>query len=204
VTKFQAIAAVATVLVVCALIGGVAGSIIIDAWNGDDSSNETPNAAVNSQDLLDELRSSAEANSENPEAQAALANYLANTGRFDEAVGYYEQAIQLAPENWVIRLDFAQALMNNEKLRDAIFQLDMIIDADPANAQAWYYRGQWLETTGDAADLDNAIFSYQQVIRYDPASFVAEQATARLTALGAQVPSASPMASPAATPEASP
>ena len=202
-TKFQAIAAVATVLVICALIGGVAGTIIIDAWNDDDG-NEQPNAAVNSQELLDELRNDAEANPESAEAQAALANYLGNTGSFDEAVGYYEQAIRLAPENWVIRLDFARALMNNDKLRDALFQLDLILDMYPNNAQAWYYRGQWLETTGDPADLDNAIYSYQQVVRYDPESFVAEESTARLTALGAPIPSASPVASPVASPEAAP
>jgi tetratricopeptide (TPR) repeat protein len=119
-------------------------------------------------------------------------------------VEYYEQAIKLGPDNWVIRLDFAQALMNNGKLRDAVFQIDLILDIYPNNSQAWYYRGQWLETTGDTADLDNAIYSYQQVVRFDPGSFIAEQATARLTALGAPVPSASPIATPVASPEAAP
>ena len=195
-TRFQAVAAVAAVLAVCALIGGVAGSVILDAWNRDDGGNDQPSAAVNSEELLDDLRRSAAADPDNPEAQAALANYLANTGSFEEAIPYYEQAIKLAPENWVIRLDFAQSLMSNGKLPDALFQIDKILELDPNNAQAWYYRGQWLETTGQPDDLDDAIYAYQQVIRSDPGSFVADQSRARLTALGAPIPGASPVASP--------
>lgn len=202
-SRFQAIAAVATVLLVCALIGGVAGSIILDSWSDDDG-NDSQEAVVNSEDLLNELRQSAEANPSNAEAQAALANYLANTGSFDESIAYYEQAIELDPTNWVIRLDFAQALIDNGKPADAFFQLDRILEFDPQNAQAWFYRGQWLEATGEPDDLDDAIFAYQQVIRYDPDSFIAEQAASALAALGVATPVASPIAAPAASPEGTP
>jgi cytochrome c-type biogenesis protein CcmH/NrfG len=197
------IAAVTAVLAVCALVGGVAGTILLDAFS-DDGADAPPNAVVNNQELLDDLRESAEANPDNAEAQAALANYLANTGSFEEAIPYYEQAIKLAPENWVIRLDFAQALMSNGKLADALFQIDKILETDPNNAQAWFYRAQWLETTGEPDDLDDAIYAYQQVIRSDPGAFVAEQARARLTALGAPIPGASPVASPVVSPEETP
>lgn len=202
-SRFQAIAAVATILLICALIGGVAGSIILDSFGGDDG-DDTQNAVVNSEELLQELRQSAEANPGSPEAQAALANYLANTGSFEEAIPYYEQAIALAPENWAIRLDFAQSLMNNGKPADAMFQLDKILELDPRNAQAWFYRGQWLEATGEADDLDDAIYAYQQVIRFDPESFIAEQATSALASLGVATPTGSPIAVPAASPEATP
>jgi tetratricopeptide (TPR) repeat protein len=199
-SRFQAIAAVATVLLVCTLIGGVAGSIILDSWGGGDG-DSSQDAVVNSEELLQELRNSAEANPTNPEAQAALANYLANTGNFEESIPYYEQAIALDPANWVFRLDFAQSLMDNGKPADAFFQLDKILELDPQNSQAWYYRGQWLQSTGEPDDLDDAIFAYQQVIRYDPDSFIADQAVSALAALGVATPVASPAAVPAASPE---
>jgi hypothetical protein len=46
---------------------------------------------------------------------------------------------------------------------------------------------------------DEAIYAYQQVIRYGPDTYVASQAVNKLSALGA-----TPNASPAATPEATP
>jgi tetratricopeptide (TPR) repeat protein len=91
--------------------------------------------------------------------------------------------------------------MDNGKPADAFFQLDKILELDPQNSQAWYYRGQWLQSTGEPDDLDDAIFAYQQVIRYDPDSFIADQAVSALAALGVATPVASPAAVPAASPE---
>jgi predicted Zn-dependent protease len=90
--------------------------------------------------------------------------------------------------------------MDNGKLSDAEFQFDAIIGAQPENSQAWYYEAE-LYQKFTPPRTDEAIYNYQQVIKLDPGSFVAEQSELRLSALGAI---ASPVASPAISPEATP
>jgi cytochrome c-type biogenesis protein CcmH/NrfG len=198
-TRLQVITIIFTVFIVCILIAGVTGSIILDAWNDDDGGSGN-NTGQTAEDPLPGLRDDAQKNPNDPEAQAALANYLANTGQFDQALPYYEQALQLSPDNWPLRLDFAQALMDNGKLADAEYQFDTILDAQPQNALAWYYIAE-LYQKFTPPRTDEAVYAYQQVIRFDPGSFVAQQSVDRLAALGVV---ASPVASPAASPEAQP
>lgn len=196
--RLQVITIIFTVFIVCILIAGVTGSILIDAWN--DDGNDSNDTAQNTEDILPELRRNAADNPNDAESQAALANYLANTGAFDEAVGYYEKALQLTPDDWALRLDFAQALMDNGKLADSELQFDTIIDAQPQNTQAWYYLAE-LYQKFTPTRADEAIYAYQQVIRFDPTSYIATQSVDRLAALGVV---ASPVASPSASPEAAP
>lgn len=198
-SRLQLIALIFTGLVVCSMIGGVTASIAIDAWresgesgNGGDLTTDT------NDDVLHELETAAAENPQDAEAQAALGNYYANTGNFDLAVTYYERAVQLSPEDWTIRLTFAQALMTNRKLADAELQFDKILEAEPQNATAWYYLGQ-LYQLFDPPRNDEAIYAYQQVIRFGPDTYVATQAADKLSALGA-TPVASPVTSPEATP----
>lgn len=196
-SRLQVISIIFTVFIVCILISGVTGSIIIDSLNGDDNSSDTSQTA---EDILPQLQEDANNNPNDAATQAALANYLANTGQFDQAVPYYEKALQLTPDDWALRLDFAQALMDNGKLADSELQFDTILDAQPQNAQAWYYLAE-LYQKFTPPRTDEAIYAYQQVIRFDPGSFVAAQSVDRLSALGVV---ASPVASPAASPEAQP
>lgn len=196
--RLQVISIIFTVFIVCILISGITGSIIVDAWN--DSNDDSGDTSQTTDDLLPELQKAASDNPNDAESQAALANYLANTGQFDQAVPYYEKALQLTPDDWALRLDFAQALMDNGKLADSELQFDTILDAQPQNAQAWYYLAE-LYQKFTPPRTDEAIYAYQQVIRFDPGSFVASQSVDRLAALGV---TASPVASPAASPEAQP
>jgi cytochrome c-type biogenesis protein CcmH/NrfG len=198
-TTLQLVAAIFTALVVCSLIGGVTASIVFDSWNGNSDNNGPIDGSTDTNDdVLHEMETAAAENPEDAEAQAALGNYYANTNNFDLAVTYYEKAVQLSPEDWTIRLTFAQALMTNQKLSDAELQFDKILDAQPQNATAWYYIGQLYQMWNPPRD-DEAIYAYQQVIRYGPDTYVASQAINKLSALGA-----TPIASPAASPEATP
>ena len=198
-TTLQLVAAIFSALVVCSLIGGVTASVVFDSWNGSgDNGDAIDSSTDTNDDVLHEMETAAAENPQDAEAQAALGNYYANTDNFDLAVTYYEKAVQLSPEDWTIRLTFAQALMTNQKLSDAELQFDKILDAQPQNATAWYYLGQLYQMWNPARD-DEAIYAYQQVIRYGPDTYVASQAVNKLSALGA-----TPIASPAATPEATP
>ena len=195
-TRFQLVAAISAVLMICALISGVVGTIILDQMADD---GEDPDVAVNSSELLEELRSAAESNPDDAAAQAAYANYLSNTRDFQTSIAFYERAIALEPSNWTVRLDFSQALANNGLLADAELQLDRILENDRENAQGWFYLAE-LYLRFEPPRTDEAIFAYQQVIRYDPESFVASQAAAKLSELDPETLQASPQASPEANP----
>lgn len=197
-STFQLIAAIGAILLVCGLLSGVVGTIILDQMNNDDDSSDT-NAVVNSSELKEQLHRAAESKPDDPMAQAAYANYLANTGEMPAAIPFYERAIALDPANWTIRLDFAQSLSHNNYLADAELQLDRILDQDRENAQAWFYLAE-LYRGFDPARNDEAIFAYQQVIRFDPDSFIASQAATALTELGVATPQASPVATPETIP----
>jgi cytochrome c-type biogenesis protein CcmH/NrfG len=193
------LALIFTGLVVCSMIGGVTASVVLDSWqSGGGGGGDADLSTDTNGDVLHELETAAAENPQDAEAQAALGNYYANTGNFDLAVTYYERAVQLSPEDWTIRLTFAQALMTNRKLADAELQFDKILEAEPQNATAWYYLGQ-LYQLFEPPRNDEAIYAYQQVIRFGPDTYVATQAVAKLSALGA-----TPVASPAASPEATP
>lgn len=196
--RLQVISIIFTVFIVCILISSITGSIIVDAWN--DSGDDSGDTGQTTEDILPQLQENADSNPNDAESQAALANYLANTGQFDQAVPYYEKALRLTPDDWALRLDFAQALMDNGKLADSELQFDTILDSQPQNAQAWYYLAE-LYQKFTPPRADEAIYAYQQVIRFDPGSFIATQSVDRLSALGVV---ASPVASPAASPEAKP
>jgi cytochrome c-type biogenesis protein CcmH/NrfG len=198
-STLQLVAVIFTGLVICSMIGGVTASIVLDSWSGSGDDEAAVDGSTDANDdVLHEMETAAAENPQDAEAQAALGNYYANTDNFDLAVTYYEKAVQLSPEDWTIRLTFAQALMTNQKLSDAELQFDKILEAEPHNATAWYYLGQLYEMWNPPRD-DEAIFAYQQVIRYGPDTYVATQAVLKLSALGA-----TPIASPAATPEATP
>jgi tetratricopeptide (TPR) repeat protein len=195
-SKFQLVAAIGAVLLVCGLIGGIVGTIILDEMASDDGdSNE---AVINSSQLREELRQDAEDNPDDAMAQAAYANYLANTGDVQTAIPFYERAIALDPQNWSVRLDFSQSLSSSGLLADAELQLDRILELDRENAQGWYYLAE-LYQSFDPPRTDEAIFAYQQVIRFDPESFIASQAAASLNQLGVATPAASPITSPEAS-----
>jgi tetratricopeptide (TPR) repeat protein len=197
-SKFQLIAAVGAILLVCGLISSIMATIVLDQLSDGDDDSQT-DAVVNSSELRDELRRAAESNPDNAMSQAAYANYLANTGDITTAIPFYERAIALDPANWTIRLDFAQSLSSNNLLADAELQLDRILELDRENAQGWYYLAE-LYQKFDPPRTDEAIYAYQQVIRFDPTSFIASQSAVALTALGAGTPSASTVASPEAIP----
>lgn len=198
-SRLQLIALIFTGLVVCSMIGGVTASVVLDSWKSNgDGGDQTALTPDTNDDVLHELETAAAENPQDAEAQAALGNYYANTGDFDQAVTYYERAVQLSPEDWTIRLTFAQALMTNRKLADAELQFDKILEAEPQNATAWYYLGQLYQLFDPPRD-DEAIYAYQQTIRFGPDTYVATQAADKLSALGA-TPVASPVSSPEATP----
>lgn len=186
--------AVMGVTLVCLLVGGLVLTIVIDTWSSRDTSGQQTPIPTDTE-LERTLEAAALARPDDADAQVAWANVLSNTGRVEESIPFYEQAIALRPDDWTLRQAFGIALMDGGKLADAELQFDRIVDADRANPQGWFYLAEvYVRWTPPRSD--EAIYAYQQVIATGPDTYVAELAQQQLVTLGAATPVA---ASPVAT-----
>lgn len=138
-------------------------------------------------DPVDEQRQIVVANPDDAGEQILLANMLANSGRMQEAIPVYEEAVRLDPENPSIRLDFARALQSNEMVADAEVQFLLVIEQDPGNHTAHYYLGR-LYLDWQPLRQDEAVAHFERVIEIAPDSFLAEQSNNVLNSLGPATP----------------
>lgn len=193
---------VMAMLMVCSLVAGFVGPAVIDAIVNADSSQtaDQPSSDDEGTKLEASLRKDVSDHPDDPQAMSNLATYLANTGKSSEAIGWYEKALTLTPEDTDLRLVFARTLADDHKPGDAELQFQKVIAADPHNPQAHYYLAELYRAWEPPRNAD-AIKEYQKVIDVGPDTYVADQSREQLIALGAATPEAS--ATPA-TPTASP
>lgn len=187
-------------MVVFSLIGSIVGPPLVDyltkpSDSSSDSSGTTSAGDPNEKDYRAEVA----AHPNDPEALAALAGYLGQTGRVDEAIPFFEKALTIAPDDWGIRLDFADVLANADKRADAEIQYKKVIVAQPDNAIAIYSLGRLYQSWVPARTQD-AIIQYEKVVEIGQGTYVKELALEALASLGVASPVAgSPVASPLAT-----
>jgi cytochrome c-type biogenesis protein CcmH/NrfG len=77
----------------------------------------------------------------NLKAVTDLANRLYDSGRYAEAIPYYQQAHQLDPKNANISTDLGTALYYAGRPDDALVQLEQSLKADPSHAQTLFNIG---------------------------------------------------------------
>jgi tetratricopeptide (TPR) repeat protein len=189
--------AIFAILIVLSLIVGLVGTAIIDELttaNSDESNEFTPEERG---EYEQELRDAAEAHPEDPAALKDLAVFLSNSGKLDEAIGWYERALALNPNDAILRLAFADALANGGKRSDAELQYKKAIESQPNNPQAHFGLAE-LYRMWSPPRTEDALVEYSKTIEVGADSYVAELAAQELAALSGGTPS--PEASPA-TPE---
>lgn len=126
-----------------------------------------------------ELRDRIEDDPEDYSAHSQLAVLLGNTGRVDEAITHYEQALQGDPDDQALRLSFARMLEQRGYDLDAEVQLQRVIDNDAENVEAIFMLAQ-IKDRSTSASNEEAEELFEQVIELDPDSFYAEMAENRL------------------------
>lgn len=194
--------AILAILVVFSLIAGAIGTAVVDGLtNSSGDNNDIVIDDNSSVEYENTLRTQVALNPSDAATLAALANYLAQTGRLGEAIDTFEQALALNPSDWVARLDFARSLADGGKRNDAELQFKKVVAGDPNNEQAHYFLAQlyrgWVPPRSEEAAAE-----YRRTIETGPETFVAEEAAKALQELGYGTPAA---ASPvAATAEATP
>lgn len=188
--RYQLIFVLMAALMLCSLVVGVGGSLLFDAFGlgGDGSGGNVTEVDASVEQAF---RSTVAAAPDDFAANVALANYLANTGKLEEAIPFYETAVQLAPNDAGIRLDFARSLAKANFYSDAELQFRKAIELRPDDPQAYFYLGEMFFNMNPQRTND-AIDQYERTIEVDPRSFVAERSRERLVALGVATAVASP------------
>jgi tetratricopeptide (TPR) repeat protein len=168
---------------------GVFGPLVIDAVDGGDGGGG--NSTEIDANVGESFRATAEANPSDFVAAVAYANYLANTGELNAAISWYEKAIELAPNDANLRLDFARSLSSGSMNGDAELQFEKAIELEPENAEAHFYLAELYYGMDPRRTLD-AIDEYERTIELAPDSFIAERSHERLIDMGVATPEATP------------
>ncbi|HEV2127702.1 MAG TPA: tetratricopeptide repeat protein [Thermomicrobiales bacterium] len=183
-------------LFTCSLLAGSLVLIPFDELFGS-SDDAAQNIVDRNDDIIEELRATYEANPDDVGNVILLANVLGNSGRLDEAIPYYEEAIDLAPDDPSVRLDFARSLADGGYHADAELQFERVLEMEPNSQEALYYLAE-LYMDWEPPREEEARELYQRAIEADPDSFLAEQARNQLDSMfGTPTSPASPQATPA-------
>lgn len=125
------------------------------------------------------------------DSMVVLANILANSGRVDESIVWFERATNAEPENGELRLAFGLALFQLSNYFDAEIQLNRAETLLDDNATPAFYLGQLFERR-PVPDIDAAIAAYERAVEAGPDTLVAQQAQARLDDLQSADATATP------------
>lgn len=185
-------------LVVCSLLVTALVAVTASGLFGG-GGNASPTIAPDYQDpnlgVIGQQQTAVAKSPNDVEAVLLLANLLANSGKLQEAIPYYQKAIDLKPDDAAARLDFARALSDSDLNADAELQFKKVIAIDPRNQDAHYYLAE-LYSRWQPARKAEAIVEYRAALEIDPTTLVGQQARDALAAMGVATPAASPQATP--------
>ncbi|MBI4477045.1 MAG: tetratricopeptide repeat protein, partial [Acidobacteria bacterium] len=100
-----------------------------------------------------------------PEVHGELGRQASNRGDWPEAARQFRKAIELSPDNAVMRLNLALTLNRMGDARAAVAELEAAIRVDPRLARAHYMMGTLLERSGRDQE---AIDRYTAAVTHDP------------------------------------
>jgi cytochrome c-type biogenesis protein CcmH/NrfG len=191
--RAKVIGAIFAVLIICALVFATVLPVLDQLGQGPAPVPPTTAASVPGQ-FEQDLRQEIERQPNSPEQMVSLANLLVAQERGDEAIEWYERAIQLDPNRLQTRLDFGTALARRGSHSDAELQFKRAIEIDPESAEAYFLLGE-LYLAWQPPRTDDARDAFERAIEARPDSVAAERASEALASLDQT--DASPGATPA-------
>lgn len=165
------------------LVIGMIAVALPEFIGGGSDQPETDSAPVTMQEEGEgeeaELRQRLEEDPGDYSAKSQLAVLLSNSGRLDESIQIYEDALEQRPDDVSLRLSFARALDRQSYTLDATVQLERVLEEDAANVEAMYLLAE-IKAQGDSAENEDATQLYEQIVETEPDSYYAEMARDRL------------------------
>lgn len=166
-------------LVVCSMLAVAVMTVDLSGlWgNGDDDVIVDPNA-----DLIADQETVVAENPDDADEVLLLANMLAQAGRMNEAMRWYQRAIDLSPEDMSVRLDFARSLQKSGLHQDAEAQFLRVLETNPDSQPGHYYLGQ-LYMEWRPQRRAEAREHFERALEINPDSFLGGLAKTRLDTL---------------------
>lgn len=179
---FRVAATALAVLIACSLIATGVGTLVFDLR--DPRPDEVQEASDAREGEFERtLRDTLQENPDDSAALVGLANFRAQLGDLGEAIDLYEQALEAAPNDASIRLDFGRTLADGGRSDDAEVQYQKMLAAEPESIDGHFYLAE-LYRVWQPPRREDARRHYAAVIEFAPDSFLAEQARNELNRLG--------------------
>jgi len=121
----------------------------------------------------------------NRDVLVEVAKIYSSTHQFNEAVVYYEKAVQLDPKNVALRTQLASTLYYNGDVDGAISQLQTALKYDPKDANSLFNLGM-MKWQGKQ-DSKGAVAAWQQLLKSNPQLSVDRKATVQKLMADAQM-----------------
>jgi tetratricopeptide (TPR) repeat protein len=99
---------------------------------------QTAAASQQLRQQVSEIEGLLAANPDDPKLLAAMGNVYFDAGRWNEARTWYEQSLDVSPDDVDVLTDLAVSLRNLQQPQRTIELLDRAIALDPDHWQAWY------------------------------------------------------------------
>jgi tetratricopeptide (TPR) repeat protein len=128
--------------------------------------------------ILERLRALGYLDTHSPKGDRNLAAVLFEEGKFAAAAQAYEALVREHPDDAGLRASWAGALGAVGRYEDSLAQLDLAIELQPLNPEAYHNRGVIFERQGKR---DAALSAYGTALRYNPQYAPSQQALVRLT-----------------------
>ena len=179
---FRIAATALAILIACSLIGAGVGTVIFDF---NDRSPEPISESVDDGDgeFERELREALRDNPNDLAALVGLANLRAQLGNLGEAIDLYERALDTAPDDAGIRLDFGRTLADGGRFADAEVQYQKLLEMEPDSIEGRFYLAE-LYRGWQPSRQEEARRLYEAVVELAPDSFLADQSRDELDRLG--------------------
>jgi cytochrome c-type biogenesis protein CcmH/NrfG len=156
-----------------------------------------PAAPALDETRVEALRQTAESDPTDVESRIGLGDLYFDAHQFDQAIGWYEQALALDPTNVNVSTDLGVAYYYTQQVDRALAQFDRSLDVSPSHPQTMLNIG--IVRAFGKQDLEGARQIWQQVIDQAPDSPEAAVAREALQRIQTVPPGQGPPAEPAGT-----
>jgi tetratricopeptide (TPR) repeat protein len=105
---------------------------------------------------------------ERAELQSDIGNELLQKGLVDEAIVQFQQALELAPAEWIIHNDYGNALLRKGRVDEAIVQFQKALDSGVEDAYAPTIHYNLGNALRQKKLLSEAVAQYREALKRAP------------------------------------